>query len=146
MAYENKANPLATIDGKTYQLANTGYAYGNGMLNNSIPQSTTPNVNGNIWYQGGLYKPYAGSLGNTQQPVSTKQPYKPNQFTQGQLNQFNNGQRGDFENNPAYQQYVAKMQNMYGVSPVGAAGDVLSGQTAFPAGGKTGPVNTGSNT
>ena len=112
----------------------------NAKLMNPDKYSSYSQVNGLGWATP------IGMPNQSAQPVTTKQPYKPNQFTQGQLAQFNNGQRGDFENNPAYQQYVAKMNNMYGVSQVGAAGDVLSGQTIFPAGGKTGPTNTGSNT
>lgn len=76
-----------------------------------------------------------GGGGNKQTTTTTRTipGYAPNGFTQAQLSNFNNVQRGNFENNPAYQQYVAKMQNMYGVSPIGAAGDVLKGQTVFNA-------------
>ncbi len=139
--------PLYNFNGQTYELMQQSpYVYSG--TNDSIRQLGGEGQDaGRISYMGGTYRPYTGSVGqqNTQQP-RVQTPYVPNAFTQGQLGQFNNGQRGNFENNPAYQQYVAKMNNMYGVSPVGAAGDVLAGQTAFPAGGKTGPTNTGSNT
>ena len=138
--------PLYNFNGQTYELMQQSpYVYSG--TNTSIRQleGEGPEA-GRISYMGGTYKPYTGSLGQQTTPPKIQTPYVPNAFTQAQLGQFNNGQRGNFENNPVYQQYVAKMNNMYGVSPVGAAGDVLAGQTAFPAGGKTGPTNTGSNT
>lgn len=143
MENNSLTQPLYTYNGQTYiqtKAPSNWLQY----------QTNTPRVfteeNGNISHGGGSYKPYNGSLGQQQQ-TRPQTPYTPNAFTQAQLAQFSNGQRGNFENNPAYQQYVAKMNNMYGVNPVGAAGDVLNGQTVFNAGigGKNAPTTGGSN-
>lgn len=139
--------PLYNFNGQTYELMKQSpYVYSG--TNTSIRQLGGEGAEaGRIGYMGGTYRPYGGSIGQQTTQPKPQTPYTPNAFTQAQLAQFNNGQRGNFENNPAYQQYVAKMNNMYGVSPVGAAGDVLDGQTVFNAGigGKSAPTTGGSN-
>jgi hypothetical protein len=133
--------PLYNFNGQTYELMQQSpYVYSG--TNQTIRQLGGEGQEaGRISYMGGTYRPYGGSIGQSQPqaPLPTGNPTNP--YTQKQLAALGD-QRSYGRNFDPYQQYVNKMQSVYGVGPVGAAGDVL--QSTINGAGKSGPTG-GSN-